>query len=410
MSKIVYFSVAAHGHVNPVQPILQELVQRGEQVIFYNTEEFRSSIEQTGATFRAYPTTELTSAAISRILHNGNLAGITVLLLRVTETLLPFALDELAREQPDLVMFDALALWGEMASRRLTLRTAATIPHFILEGTPAARPSLYLLGHILRALPVLPGLISARARLTRQYGATAFSPASSLLPVRGGLNLIFTSRELHPPSPFIDQTFRFVGPSLNPQTRVEDPLQREEAFPFDALGPGPVVYISMGTVHTTHLDFYRECFQAFADYPAQFILSAGKQANLDALGAIPSNFIVRPSVPQLDVLQRAAAFITHGGMNSIHEGLYYGVPLILIPHQLEQLFGSQIVVASGAGLLIEDQVARGRVPIAKLRPAVDAILSEPRYRAAAQEVQKSLQATGGFRQAADEIQAYLTAG
>jgi MGT family glycosyltransferase len=115
-------------------------------------------------------------------------------------------------------------------------------------------------------------------------------------------------------------------------------------------------------------------------------------------------------VPQLEVLQRASAFITHGGMNSIHEALYYGVPLILIPHQLEQLFGSQIVAERGAGLLIEDQVARGRVPPAKLRPAIEAILSEPRYRAAAREIQKSLQATGGFRQAADEIQRYLTEG
>jgi MGT family glycosyltransferase len=403
MSKIVYFSVAAHGHVNPVQPILQELVQRGEQVIFYNTEEFRSAIEPTGATFRAYPATELTSARISQILHHGNLAGITVLLLRVTETLLPFALEELTREQPALVMFDALALWGKMASMLTNRRAAATIPHFILEGTPAARLSPYLLKHLFGALPVLPGLIAARLRLTRRFGAAAFPTKSSLLPVRGGLNLIFTSRELHPPSPLIDHTFRFVGPSLNPQTRAE-------AFPFDALPPGPVIYISMGTVHTTHSDFYRQCFQTFADYPAQFILSVGKHIDLNTLSAIPSNFIVRPSVPQLEVLQRASAFITHGGMNSIHEALYYGVPLILIPHQLEQLFGSQIVAERGAGLLIEDQVARGRVPPAKLRPAIEAILSEPRYRAAAREIQKSLQATGGFRQAADEIQRYLTEG
>jgi UDP:flavonoid glycosyltransferase YjiC (YdhE family) len=27
---------------------------------------------------------------------------------------------------------------------------------------------------------------------------------------------------------------------------------------------------------------------------------------------------------QLDILQRAALFITHGGMNSVNEALYYG--------------------------------------------------------------------------------------
>jgi MGT family glycosyltransferase len=154
-------------------------------------------------------------------------------------------------------------------------------------------------------------------------------------------------------------------------------------------------------------DFYRQCFDAFGDYPAQFILSVGKQTDIEMLGLIPSNFIVRPYVPQLKVLQHADVFITHGGMNSIHEGLYFGVPLILIPHQLEQLFGALSVAARGAGFVIDDQVTRGRVTTAKLRPALEAILSEPHYREAAREIQKSFLATGGYRQAADEIQAYL---
>jgi UDP:flavonoid glycosyltransferase YjiC (YdhE family) len=41
---------------------------------------------------------------------------------------------------------------------------------------------------------------------------------------------------------------------------------------------------------------------------------------------IPANFIVRPSVPQLEVLQGTDIFITPGDLNSVHEGLYYGVP------------------------------------------------------------------------------------
>ena len=64
MSKLLFVTPPAHGHLNPVLPVMQELVQRGEQVLCLNNEEFRPQIEATGAHFRAYPPTILTAAAI----------------------------------------------------------------------------------------------------------------------------------------------------------------------------------------------------------------------------------------------------------------------------------------------------------------------------------------------------------
>jgi MGT family glycosyltransferase len=171
-----------------------------------------------------------------------------------------------------------------------------------------------------------------------------------------------------------------------------------------------VVYISLGTIHSTHTAFFRTCFEAFASHRGRFILSAGKQANIRELGPIPANFIVRPSVPQLEVLQRADIFITHAGMNSVHEGLYYGVPLVLIPHQFEQLFNARCVVARGAGHIIDDHLRRKPLTAAMLRQALEKVLAEPHYREAAKEVQRALRATGGYQQAANEIQAYLAEG
>ena len=52
--------------MNPVLPVMQELVQRGEQVLCLNNEEFRPQIEATGAHFRAYPPSILTATAISQ--------------------------------------------------------------------------------------------------------------------------------------------------------------------------------------------------------------------------------------------------------------------------------------------------------------------------------------------------------
>jgi MGT family glycosyltransferase len=261
-----------------------------------------------------------------------------------------------------------------------------------------ARDMLWMLRQVL---PNVPGLLRARGRLTRRYG-DAYPKGQPLFPLRGRLNLVFTVRELQPATPIIDETFRFVGPSLNPQTRSGD-------FPFEALGAGPVVYISMGTVHTAQAELVRACFEAFGEVEAHFILSAGQQAeqSLSGLGPIPANFTVRASVPQLAVLERAEVFITHGGINSVHEGLYYGVPLIVIPHQFEQLLNARCVAARGAGLILEEQFRRQALTAGRLRQALETIRGEAKYREAARGLQTAVRATGGYQQAADEIQAYV---
>jgi MGT family glycosyltransferase len=400
MRTIVYVTPPAHGHVNPTLPVIRELVQRGERVMAYNTAEFRPQLEQAGAVFRAYPPTAMTATTIALLLRDGNLANITELILRTTEQLLPFMLQELAREQPDLVVFDTIALWAKMAATQLGLRAAASHTVFILDDRQM-RPG-DLLPMLWQVLPKLPGILATRRRLVAVYGK-AFPAAQPLFPLRDGLNIVFTARELQPNTPLIDETFRFVGPSIDPQTR-------HEPFPLATLGHEPVVYISLGTVHAIHTAFVRTCFEAFADHPMHVVMSVGKQTDIAQLGPIPANFVVRAAVPQLEILQRAQVFITHGGMNSVHEGLFYGVPLILIPHQFEQLFNARCVAARGAGYLIAAQLKRQPITADTLRKALASVLAKPRYQAAAQELQRALRATGGYRQAADELQAYLALG
>lgn len=401
MSKIIFLNSPASGHVNPTLPIVQELVKRGEQVLYYNTEDFRAPIERTGADFRPYPEIEFNAAEIADALRDGNIASFGVLLLRGAEQLLPFMLDELTREQPDLLYIDSTVVWGRVAATLLNIPVVGSITTFVLDDKFMAalnlRESLHLLGQML---PKIPPMLAACRRLKRQYG-DAFPSQRPVFPMRGGLNLVFTSRGLQPDTTMIDDTYRFVGPSINPQTRAED-------FPLDALTRTPLIYISMGTIHNLKTDFYRQCFEAFADVDGQFVMSVGKRTDIASLGTIPSNFMVRPFVPQLEILQHADAFITHGGMNSIHEALYYGVPLVLIPQQIEQLLNAIFVEKYGAGVLLRDQVTRGHIKTADLRQALEMLLSNSNYRVGAQKLQQSLSATGGYQQAADEIQAYIT--
>lgn len=399
MRKLVYLGVPAHGHTNPMLPVIQELVQRGETVICYNWDEFRPQIERTGAMFRAYPTSELSGASLAEVVQGGNLSNATRLILQSSQTLVPFTIGALAAEKPDLVVFDSLALWGKMATTHLRLRAAASITHFVLDERGGDVTTRDLLTILWQTLPQVPRLLLERARLMRHF-KDAYPTGQPLFPMRDQLNIIFTAKELHPNTDIIDDTYRFVGPSINPQTRSHD-------FPFDALGDKPIVYLSLGTVHHAQEGFFKAFFDTFRDYPARFIVSVGSTTNIDTLGTIPPNFIVRSAVPQLEVLQRASVFITHGGMNSIHEGLYFGVPLVVIPHQFEQLLNARVVAKQGAGIVIESQIRHKRIALSEVRQALDTILAQPRYREAAQKVQTMLRATGGYCYAADELQAYI---
>ncbi len=399
LSTIAYLTPPAHGHVNPTLPVIQELVRRGHTVTCFNNDEFRPVLEKTGATFRPYPPTAMTSSEFSRLLQDSNLARVTALLLRVTGALMPFMLDELQRIKPDLVIFDSLALWGKMASTQLNLPTAGSITHFIMDTQQLGVRDLVSM--FAMVLPTLPSILQARSNLTRHYPAS-FPQGSPLFPMRGDINLVFTSRDLHPPTKIIDDTFKFVGPSINPDTRAPDPA-------FTNLGAEKIIYISLGTVHQSNVEFFHSCFAAFADYPAKFILSIGKETNINSLGTPPKNFIVRPSVPQLQILEQSTAFITHAGMNSLQESLYYGVPMLLLPLQHEQLLNARVAAARDAGILLRSDFQSSRVTPTDLTRALDTLHSDPKYRASAQSLQKSLRATGGYFQAADDIESYLNA-
>ena len=246
--------------------------------------------------------------------------------------------------------------------------------------------------HLIRqALPHLPALQRLRKQLVKAYGARIF-PRQAIFPCTGDTNLVYTSREFQPATPFIDDTFHFVGPSILEASRAET------EFPWEALTPGrKKIYISLGTVYTGNTRFYRSVIDGLAGHPAQVILSIGHQTALQDLGNVPDNFIVRPHVPQLKLLQHVDVFVTHGGMNSVNEGLNYGVPLIVVPQQLEQALNGRQVARQGAGIVLADTPPYGQIDAGALRRTVDRVLADSGYRIHAERLSRSFRDAGGYQ-------------
>jgi MGT family glycosyltransferase len=394
MSKMIFLNFPGHGHVNPTLPVVAELIRRGHEVIYYNTEEFRPPIERTGAFFRPYPEPNPESAELAIVAQN--LVNVTRLILSESGRLLPFLLRELEREMPDVVVYDSITLWGMQAAHLLRLPSVSSISTFVQEdvrGLMTWRDGVHLLR---RALPALPDLLRRRRELVRTYGPEIF-PHKDLFPAVGDENIVYTSRAFQPETPFINDTFHFVGPSINPATR------EDTGFPWAQLNGRPLIYVSLGTLYHVNTNFYRLVFDAFHDHPGQFVLSAGSMTELATLGPIPPNFIVCNSVPQLQLLKHVDLFITHGGMNSVNEGLYYGVPLVVIPQQMEQLLNARQVAAHRAGLILGERPPYGRTTSQELRQSVAQALDDGRYRENARRIGDSFRETGGFGLAAEII-------
>jgi MGT family glycosyltransferase len=398
VSSIFFVEMPAFGHVNPSLPLVRELVRRGERVVYYNDAEFQPMLESSGASFRAYPRGVLTSEYIAGATQTGDLVRVPRLILQATHTLVPFLLESLRRDRPDAIVLDSNALWGHIAARTLRVSSVSLLTTILLGSTEygVLRPREWM--HALR--PMLGSLVPvlrARSQILRRFGPSVPRPA---FPALGGLNLGLFPHELQRPDSRIDGTFRWVGPLVDPDSAGS------AAFEPPA-GEGPLVYLSLGTLHRAPADFLRQCLDAFSAIPMRLIVSTGSGVDIQALGRIPANCRVSSFVPQLAVLQHAALFISHGGMNSVLESLACGVPLLVIPQQVEQLVIGLTLAERGAALVRREHLAGRPVEVAGLVHDVFELLERPRFRSVASEMQTRLRACGGVREAADEVQAYI---
>lgn len=155
----------------------------------------------------------------------------------------------------------------------------------------------------------------------------------------------------------------------------------------------------MGTVFNEQPELYEKCFEAFKDVEATVVLVVGKKINISQFENIPNNFKLYNYVPQLEVLQYADVFVTHGGMNSSSEALYYGVPLVVIPVTGDQPLVAKRVSEVGAGIRLN----RKELTSELLGETVKKVMYDVTFKENSRKVGESLRNAGGYNRAVDEI-------
>ncbi|MBQ9110623.1 MAG: glucosyltransferase [Oscillospiraceae bacterium] len=386
--KIAWFCIPAHGHTNPTLALVKELTDAGHQVYYFSFEAFREKIERAGAVFIGCDSYEFEMEDGGNADRVGkDLAYSTELMVSSTLALDGMAAEKVKEIQPDLIVSDSVAHWGKLTAMKYKIPFVSSTTTFAF-NQHSSRYMKQSLGELFKMLFSMPK-INKQLRRLQDKGY----PVKSILEIVQNDNdtntIVYTSKHFQPCADTFSDKYRFIGPSIRP---IETPMEKTAE---------KTIYISMGTVVKNEA-FYRNCVEAFRDTPYQVILSLG--TNEVGLGELPPNIQVYDSVDQMAVLDIADVFITHCGMNSASEGLYYEVPLVLVPQTPEQGAVAMRTEELGAGIRLTDQQPAG------IRRAAEQLMQEPQYRDAAKQISQSFKACGGTALAREFLESLAKKG
>ncbi|PGY08860.1 macrolide family glycosyltransferase [Bacillus sp. AFS031507] len=391
MARVLFINAGSEGHINPTIGVVQELISRGGEVVYFTIEAFRERIEKTGAIVRTLDNQKFLKAFISGG-RNYLLERINGLLL-TADIVIPSVLEQIEGEHFDYIIHDSMFGCGRILAQILKLPAINSCTSFAQTKESFDQ----MLEQLSKIIPTEVGkeindeYQGLTAKVKEKYDVEIHSPYDVFCNP-APLTIVYTTREFQPFGETFDQTYKFIGPSIS--TRLI-----QENFDLTAIKGKRPIYISLGTVFNQDIDFYKLCFESFGNSNHTVVMSIGEKVQISDLGEVPKNFIVKNYVPQTEVLKYTKLFITHGGMNSTHEGLYYGVPLIVIPQSADQPIIAGQVANIGAGIKLQMQGLTAN----QLREAAEYVLNTPSFHKAVSNIRESFQKSGGYHQAVDEI-------
>ncbi|WP_405793498.1 macrolide-inactivating glycosyltransferase [Streptomyces sp. NBC_01506] len=389
---IAMFSIAAHGHVNPSLEVIRELVARGHRVSYAIPAAFADKVAGTGAEPVIYTST--------LPMDDADAWGTELI-----DNLEPFladgvqALPQLAEafenDRPDLVISDITSYPAPILARRWGVPYIQLSPNLVAwEGydEEVAAPQNAQLAGSERGRAYL-------ARFQAWLDENGMGVPVDRFVAHPDRAIVLIPKALQLFADRVDESvYTFVG-----ACQGERADQGEWERPA---GAEKVLLVSLGSANTKQPAFYRECVEAFGGLPGwHVVLQIGKFVDPSELGEIPGNVEVHPWVPQLAILKKADAFITHAGAGGSQEGLATGTPMVAVPLAVDQFGNADTLVSLGVARRLSMEEATAKA----LREAVTGLVADPEVARRGEEIKREMAKEGGTRQAADIIEAALPA-
>jgi zeaxanthin glucosyltransferase len=378
MSRFLFLSLPLSGHVNPMAAVAQSLSRLGHEVAWVGSESFlRPALGPDALVYPIPLRVHRGQADLGMAATKSRWAGYIVPHAKYT---LPGVEQAVTEFQPDVLVVDQHAVAGAVMAHKYGLVWASVAPTTM----ELNRPFL--------ALPKVEAWIGEQmAKVWTMAGLPGLPPHD--LRFSPYLLVAFTGVALTGELTYPDNA-ELVGAAVT--ERAPDPN-----FPWEWLDPDRRhVLITVGTLSMDSATvFYRRAVEALS--PLGDRLQAVIVAPEGVITDPPEHILVRPRVPVLELMPKLDAVVSHGGLNTVCEAMFHGVPLVVAPIKGDQAINAAQVERAGAGI---------RIPFARIRPeplrkTLLTVLDDPSYRAAAARVRDSFRAAGGAPAAAEHLQA-----
>ena len=304
------------GHINPTLPLVRELTRRGHRVSYATSPHFAAAVEAVGATAVVLPWDEPPRPSSPDVTAE-DMADMQDHVLADTRDSFPILEAHCEKHRPDAVCFDMVSFAGRVLAEKGDWASVATMPTYA-GNEKFSLTEVFVSDSFEYNHPRLIELDRKMRDFAAEHGVK-INP-NPLAEVLAPLNIVFIPKAFHIAGKTFDDRFRFVGPSERPE---------EDAASWQPPSSGaPVVFVSLGTGFNDLPDFFRRCMKAFADDRWHVVMATGERLDEALLGSIPPNVEVAPDFLQQAVLRHAKVFVSHLGMGSAMDALYFGVPLV----------------------------------------------------------------------------------
>jgi UDP:flavonoid glycosyltransferase YjiC (YdhE family) len=395
-ASITFAMLDESGHLNPTFKLARALAARGHRVGYLVGAEAQPTVEAQGFSSEA-----LLPELYERGLPARERGFSTFARRRAITRRFGRALERLEREpdrllsaRPELLLIDVtlphVALWAKRTGQRFAyVNTSLPQTHDL--GVPPLRS-----GRMMR-----PGVASAFGAeldwvrfLAKRRVSAALADLVGMCPPyelarRAAGRFGVAAAELDTRTAYMPQlrgvpelvlcpeAFDFPRPPVPHRLSVAsvDLSRREAAVDLGVLPANkPLVYCALGGQRYRAAEtpgFFRRLLRAFESQPGwHLLLAVGKHAAPASLGPFPANVTVLESAPQLAVLRRARAMITHAGLGSVKECVMLGVPMVAVPLDVDQPANAARIAYHGLGAQVDVAEVTPAALVAALAPLV----------------------------------------
>lgn len=316
MARIVFIAFPETGHLFASFKLAKALKAAGQEITYIGIRDFEEPIRRQGIDFQPIFERSVDRGFFRQQVANRQVETFDAIVLAAREgresfDLLSEVVQAVRHTRPDLLIIDLLLSDVALMAKRLGIPLVLLNTMFYDPWEDARKTAAY------RALEHVP-------------------------------ELLLCPEEFDFPQTSKRRNRYYVEASI-------DLERRDVSFPWQRLSSAkPLIYFSLGS--QGHLisggrQLMQRVIEAIsAQNDWQLVLTTGIHIRPKEFGELPDNVIVVNEVPQLELLKRASIVITHGGLNTVKECLYYGVPMIVFPFIRDQPGVAARVVHHGVGV------------------------------------------------------------